>query len=1028
MAEQLWRTLGSVRDDLWWSLARKATARVAVAMRLLGAVAVFMGAGAGSAPAWASLPPGFVDEPVVSGWNEAAGVTFDANGRAYVWEKGGRVWIVENGVRSAQPMIDLHEEVGDWRDLGLLGFALDPNFLTNGRVYLLYCVDYHHLKYFGTPQYDPNANEYFHDTIARLTRYTANAGDGFRSVDPASRRVLVGETMQTGFPVTHQSHSIGTVAFARDGSLLVGNGDGASYDQVDTGGSRSGSSNTALADGIIKPKEDIGAFRSQLLDSLSGKIIRIDPQTGDGLSDNPFFDPAQPRSARSRVWVLGLRNPFRFTVRPDNDVSHHQPPVGDLYIGDVGWNAREELNHAHEGGTNFGWPLYEGLDPQNQYQSTNVMNPDAPNPLFGIGGCAQPLLSFSSLLAPATLGPGSWPNPCNSGVQIPAGSPRFVHQRPMMDWTWTGMRLGTWSGTSPAWCTVGSPGCLPGGPNLWGRASVGGVFYTGSSFPSDYVGTYFHADWIAGWIHNFILDDEGDVQSVRSFQTSAGTVVCMSVHPITGELWYVAYDYSGATSVRKIRFGGGGVPNAVASASPPFGPLPLSVQFSSAGTTEPDGQALTYTWDFGDNSPVSHDPNPVHQYIAPNDCTGEGTPFSKIQTFAYPYPQGGGNWNINVIADKDFPPVGSIDSWRQYDTFHNADQGAQDYIGYTFPTPRTIRGLIFQEGRHFSDGGWWNTLGVEWFDGSVWRPVTGLASTPLYAGNNGVNFETFTLAFDPVPARGVRLIGEPGGTGKFVSVGELRVLCIPAGPSSRPERFDVTLTVTDPDGNASVARLVVSGNNTPPTITSITPADNTPYAPGGPDLMVNLVANVSDAQTPTNQLSCRWQALLHHSTHSHADEAVNACATTATLTPLGCGEEAYWYEFRFSVTDPQGLSASRSVFMFPACCPGDYNRDSFTNLDDLGDYITDYYTLPAIPGGQQPMAPTYAAIAPGFMAHCPDAPDAPAPYAPDAYRTTGYRVGFSPDGLNRCPLSPTQIFPNLDHLGDYITAYYGGGC
>ncbi|MEZ4738217.1 MAG: PQQ-dependent sugar dehydrogenase [Flavobacteriales bacterium] len=83
-------------------------------------------------------------------FNQPTGVLWDANGRQYVWEKGGRVWIINNGVRLPAPLIDISAEVGNWRDHGLLGFALDPNFLSNGRVYLMYGVDRHHLMNFGT--------------------------------------------------------------------------------------------------------------------------------------------------------------------------------------------------------------------------------------------------------------------------------------------------------------------------------------------------------------------------------------------------------------------------------------------------------------------------------------------------------------------------------------------------------------------------------------------------------------------------------------------------------------------------------------------------------------------------------------------------------------------------------------------------------------------------------------------------------------------------------------------------------------
>jgi hypothetical protein len=106
-------------------------------------------------------------------------------------------------------------------------------------------------------------------------------------------------------------------------------------------------------------------------------------------------------------------------------------------------------------------------------------------------------------------------------------------------------------------------------------------------------------------------------------------------------------------------------------------------------------------------------------------------------------------------------------------------------------------------------------------------------------------------------------------------------------------------------------------------------------------------------------------------------------------------------------------------------CVADYNRDSFLNLDDLGDFITDFYTVPAIPGGLQPSAPTYPDVATvGYGVACEFAGDAPSPYAIDAYRTNGFRVGYSGDGSNSCPLDPSQVFPNLDNLNDFITLYY----
>lgn len=106
------------------------------------------------------------------------------------------------------------------------------------------------------------------------------------------------------------------------------------------------------------------------------------------------------------------------------------------------------------------------------------------------------------------------------------------------------------------------------------------------------------------------------------------------------------------------------------------------------------------------------------------------------------------------------------------------------------------------------------------------------------------------------------------------------------------------------------------------------------------------------------------------------------------------------------------------------CCPADYNRDGALNLDDLAEVITDYYTAQAIPGSRQPAAPQLNDVIVGFGRPCPNAADAAPPYDPAAFRRFGYRVGYSADGANACPLDPSQPFPNLDNLADYITLYY----
>src|SRR5256714_13415458 len=205
----------------------------------------------------AAGPPGFTETIVSGPWTNAVGVAFEDNGRMYVWEGTGQVWFKDPGDGNYTLLLDIHDEVGKWGDHGMLGFALDPEFRVNGYIYVLYVVDRYYLLHFGDPDYDPNANAYFDATIGRLTRYTCRSSDGFRSVDPASRQILIGETKQTGIPICSDTHGVGSLVFGEDETLLVSCGDGGTAHATDLGGPQPLSyAPQALADGIIRPKED----------------------------------------------------------------------------------------------------------------------------------------------------------------------------------------------------------------------------------------------------------------------------------------------------------------------------------------------------------------------------------------------------------------------------------------------------------------------------------------------------------------------------------------------------------------------------------------------------------------------------------------------------------------------------------------------------------------------------------------------------------------------------------------------------
>ena len=481
----------------------------------------------------------------------------------YVWEKGGKVWIVENGVRLPNPLIDISEEVGNWRDFGLLGFALDPNFLSNGRIYLLYIVDRHHLLHFGTPTYNPNTNEYFNATIGRITRYEAQAATNFTTVNPNSRTVLMGDAVNNGFPNLHQSHGTGSLAFGTDGTLLASLGDGASYSSVDQGSASETYYAQALADGIITSAENVGAYRSQMLSSYNGKIIRIDPETGAGISSNPFYQSNNPNSVQSKVWALGLRNPCRMIKKPNT--GSHNPADGDpgvFFIGDVGWSNREEFNVSDAPGLNFGWPKYEGMTHQPGYN----------NPSF---------TPSSHELAKADWRTGA-PRAYKNGQIVNIGS-----------------------------------GQVPG-PNFGGNCSIGGVWYDGTDFPPEYQNTYFHADYGGDWIKNFVLNDNNELVQIRNFKAETNSIVFVSTDPTTGGLYYIGgaqgNSNNTANAVRRIFYTGNIVfPVAKAEANILYGSSPLTVDFSAAKSYDPDGANISFFWDFGDGT-TSQLANPTHTF------------------------------------------------------------------------------------------------------------------------------------------------------------------------------------------------------------------------------------------------------------------------------------------------------------------------------------------------------------------------------------------------------------------------------
>jgi glucose/arabinose dehydrogenase len=324
----------------------------------------------------ATYPAGFTERTVFSGLTNPSAIRFAADGRVFVAEKSGLIKVFDS-LSDTQPDVfaDLRTQVHNFWDRGLLGLALDPGFPERPYVYVLYTHDAAiggTAPRWGTPgatsdgcPTPPGATGDGCVVSGRLSRLTA-AGNAM--IGP--EQVLIEDWCQQ-----YPSHSTGTVEFGDDGALYLSGGDGASFNFVDYGQDGSplnpcGDPPGGIGATLTPPTAEGGALRSQDMRTfgdpagLDGALLRVDPATGAGLPDNPnagSFDP----NAR-RIVAYGMRNPFRFGVRPG---------TGEVWIGDVGWNTWEEIERLQSPTAavrNFGWPCYEGSGRQSGYDSANL--------------------------------------------------------------------------------------------------------------------------------------------------------------------------------------------------------------------------------------------------------------------------------------------------------------------------------------------------------------------------------------------------------------------------------------------------------------------------------------------------------------------------------------------------------------------------------------------------------------------------------------------------------------------------------
>jgi glucose/arabinose dehydrogenase len=254
-----------------------------------------------------AAPPQREDVVVASGLANPTSTALAPDGRIFVAEQGGRLRVVKNGALLSAPFLTV--SVTSNNERGLLGVTVDPNFATNGYIYVYY-----------TASSSPVVN--------RVSRFTASQSNPDVAAAGSEQIILGNIPSETGW------HNGGAIHFGGDGKLYVAVGEGHHEDNA------------------------------QSLDTLSGKLLRINAD-GSIPTDNPFYN--QTTGANRAIWALGLRNPFTFDIQRTtgrifiNDVGENAfEEINEAWIGP---------NNGSNAGFNFGWPATEGPTTDSRFET-----------------------------------------------------------------------------------------------------------------------------------------------------------------------------------------------------------------------------------------------------------------------------------------------------------------------------------------------------------------------------------------------------------------------------------------------------------------------------------------------------------------------------------------------------------------------------------------------------------------------------------------------------------------------------------
>nr|WP_238419726.1 lectin [Streptomyces taklimakanensis] len=447
---------------------------------------------------------------------------------------------------------------------GLQGVAVDPDFSSNRHVYLYYAPR------LDTPDGDAPSNGSAadfapFDGVNRLSRFVLR-NDG--TLDLGSEKEILDVPASRGTCC----HVGGDIDFDAEGNLYLSTGDDTNpfasdgYTPIDERANRNPAYDAQRTSGNT--------------DDLRGKVLRI-KVADDGSYSIPEGNLFPPGTARTRpeIYAMGFRNPFRMSV---------DRATGIVYLGDYGPDAgtdsaargpagQVEFNRITRAG-NFGWPYCTG-------DNDAYVDHD-----FATGASG----SAFDCSAPRNTSPN------NTGLtDLPPAQPAWI----------------PYDGGSVPEFGNGSESPMGGPVYRYDASSASEV-----AFPPEYDGDFFAGEFGRRWIKRIESGSDGTVQGINPFPWSGTQVMDMAFGP-DGALYVLDYGtgyFNGDENSALYRIEhvtGGRAPVAQARADVTSGQAPLTVSFSSAGSSDADGDALDYSWTFGDGG-TSTAADPSHTYHA----------------------------------------------------------------------------------------------------------------------------------------------------------------------------------------------------------------------------------------------------------------------------------------------------------------------------------------------------------------------------------------------------------------------------